>query len=159
MVSMVSADMLAGNSVSQEPVLFQAEKLCVRYNKPEQTLNIIWSGELSSEELREGYTCILEQVKVLKPVKWLLDLQMRSAIRREDQRWIFEHVFPEVLGIVNDDVFVAVVLPVFQMYDLVSELNGDELMQEGSFMIMHHFMYPEEAQRWLNEMHQIKSGS
>lgn len=156
---MVSAAILAENTVCQEPVLLQTEKLCVRYDKPKQTLHVVWNGELSSQELREGYTCILEFVKVLRPVKWLLDLQMRSAIRREDQRWVFGHFFPEVLGIVNDDVFVAVVLPIFQMYDLVSELSGDELMQEGSFMIMQHFMYPEEAQRWLNEMYQIKSGS
>ncbi|WP_266205417.1 hypothetical protein [Pontibacter kalidii] len=137
----------------------QTEKLRVTYERQEQTLRITWQGDVSSQELREGYNQIIELVRRLKPVKWQLDLQKRGTIKREDQRWIFEHVFPEVLAIVNDDVFVAVVLPVFLMHDLVSELNGDELMQEGNFLIMQHFMYPEQAQRWLNEMYQIKTGS
>ncbi|OKL41669.1 hypothetical protein [Pontibacter flavimaris] len=139
--------------------LLQTEKLAVCYDGQEETLLIEWRGEVSSQELREGYSQIIAQVRRLKPVKWQLDLQQRGTIKREDQRWIFEFVFPEVLAIVNDNVFVAVVLPVFLLHDLVSELNGDELMQEGNFLIMQHFMYPEQAQRWLNEMHQIKTGT
>ena len=138
--------------------LLSAPKLSVRYDTLEETLLVQWEGTVTSNELREGYTCLLELVRELRPVKWQLDLQTRSPIKREDQRWVFEFIFPKVLSLVKDDVFVAIVLPVSMIHELVSELTGDELMQEGNFLIMQHFMYPEEAQRWLNEMHLIKTG-
>ncbi|WP_276495751.1 hypothetical protein [Pontibacter litorisediminis] len=155
---MVDLNILAARPTGAE-VLLKTEKLSVCYEEGEQTLVVRWEGAVSSDELRSGYKEILEQVRRLKPVKWQLDLQKRGTICRQDQRWIFEYVFPEVLSIVNDDVFVAVVLPVFLMHDLVSELTGDELMQDGRFLIMQHFMYPEEGQRWLNEMQLIKMGT
>ncbi|SFF90673.1 hypothetical protein SAMN05421739_101328 [Pontibacter chinhatensis] len=139
--------------------LARTEKLLVCYHSSDETLLIQWEGSISSEELRSGYELILEQVRRFRPVKWLLDLQKRSTIRRDDQRWIFEQVFPEALQLVGDDIFVGVVLPVFLMHDLVSELTGDELIQQGNLMVMHHFMYPQEAQRWLNEMYLLKTGS
>lgn len=139
--------------------LCRTEKLLVCYSSAEDTLLIRWEGNITSEELRSGYEIIMEQVRRFRPVKWLLDLRKRSTIRRDDQRWIFEQVFPEALMLVGDDIFVAVILPVFLMHDLVSELTGDELIQQGNLMVMHHFMYPEEAQRWLNEMYLLKTGS
>ncbi|MCX2741818.1 hypothetical protein [Pontibacter anaerobius] len=159
MERIVGADMMAENPAGEVQDLLKTDKLRVRYAAQADTLFIYWEGAVSSEELKIGYTRIIELVRRLKPVKWQLDLQKRGTIRREDQRWVFEHVFPEVLSIVNDDVFIAVVLPVFLMHDLVSELSGDELMQDSNFLIMQHFMYPEEAQRWLNEMHLIKTGT
>ncbi|WP_299757346.1 hypothetical protein [uncultured Pontibacter sp.] len=138
--------------------LLKTDKLSVKYLKQEETLEICWEGDVTSDEFKYGYTQIIEHVKAFKPVKWQLNVQNRQSLRRADQRWVFEYVFPEVLKIVNDDVFVAVVVPVSSIYNLVGELDGDELMTGENFLIMQHFMYPEEAQRWLNEMCLIKYG-
>ena len=63
--------------------LARTEKLLVCYNSSDETLLIRWEGSISSEELRSGYGLIMEQVRRYRPVKWLLDLQKRSTIRRE----------------------------------------------------------------------------
>ncbi|TPE46017.1 hypothetical protein [Pontibacter mangrovi] len=136
--------------------LHQSGFFSLSYSEEDETLIVRWRGEVSSEELRNGYVLVMDHVRQLRVRKWQLDLQNRDTIRGEDQRWIFEHVFQEALRVLNCDIFVAVVLPVFLLDGLVSELSGDELMHDGNFLIMQHFMYREEAQRWLNEMHQPK---
>ncbi|PRY12380.1 hypothetical protein CLV24_108124 [Pontibacter ummariensis] len=128
------------------------DKLNVHYDQEQEILVVTWTGKVSSEELRKGYDLVMEQVMTHKPRKWLLDLQERDKVNREDQRWVFQHVFPNVLRVVGNDVFVAVILPVSLYPGIVKDLEGDELMCGGYFLIMDHFLYPEEAHRWLNGM-------
>lgn len=139
--------------------LIVLDKLFVGYLQQDETMVIEWEGEVDSSELRCGYSRIVEQVCLLKPRKLQINLLNRSRIKRADQRWIFKHIFPEVLRVVNDDVFVAVVLPVSSFHTLVSDLSGDELMYNNQFLILQHFLYPEEAQRWLNGMCLRNTGS
>lgn len=124
----------------------------VSFDAEDQVLLVNWEGGLSSDEIRNGYEVMVEQVRCYKPKKLLLDFHKRSIIRRTDQRWVFSTVFPQVLQTVGDNVFVAIVLPVVLYYGLVAEMNGDELMHENNFLIIHHSLYREEAYRWLNSM-------
>jgi hypothetical protein len=94
----------------------------------------------------------MEQIGYYKPQKLLLDFHNRVTIRRIDQRWVFSSIFPRILRTIGDNVFVAIVLPVALYHGLVAEMNGDELMHENSFLIIHHALYREEAYRWLNDM-------
>ena len=128
------------------------EQLLLRYDQEEQTFYIRWGGEVSSNELRQGYAHIMNMVITYKPQKWIMDLQNRSAIEKEDQQWVFKYVFPQVLRAINKNVFVAIVMPVFAYSSLVNEIDGDELMDGDNFMIIHHFLYQEESRRWLLEM-------
>lgn len=130
--------------------------LSVEYNALTETLEITWSGNAGGNNLCEGYSYLMEQVQAHRPTKWLLDLQHCSAISRRDQRWVFQHVFPEVLRQVGDDVFVAVLLPLDLYYGLIAGLQGDELMNGESFMIIQHFLFQQEAMRWLHEMEAMK---
>ncbi len=122
------------------------------YQETDEVLIVNWEGEMNSAEIRRGYKEVLSQVKLYKAKKILLDLNNRSFIRRKDQRWVFSTVFPEILRTIGDNVYVAIVLPVVLYYDLVGEMNGDELMQDNNFLIIHHAMYREEAFRWLETM-------
>lgn len=124
----------------------------VSFDAKDQVLLVNWEGELSSDDIRKGYEVMMEQVRFYKPQKLLLDFHKRGIIRRIDQRWVFSSVFPQVLHTVGDNVFVAIVLPVVLYYGLVAEMNGDELMHENNFLIIHHSLYREEAYRWLNSM-------
>ena len=128
------------------------ERLQLSYNQQEETLYIKWIGEVSSVELRQGYAHIMDMVWTYKPQKWILDLQHRVSIHRNDQQWVFKYIFPEVLRAVQRNVFVAIVLPVFAYNGLVNEIDGDELINGDNFLILHHFLYPEECRRWLQEM-------
>lgn len=134
-------------------------KLNICYNKATKTLEVAWRGSVESAEVREGYMQIKEIIKLYKPVKWILDLHLRDSLRREDQRWVFTHFFPEALRLTGSDIFVAFILPVHVSHELVQELNGDELMQEDHFMIINHFLYTEEAKRWLEECIAVKAGA
>lgn len=128
------------------------DSLLLSYNQEEETLYIKWVGKVSSVELRQGYTHIMHMVRTYKPQKWVLDLQNRLSIDKDDQQWVFKYIFPEVLRAVQKNVFIAVVMPVFAYNSLVDEINGDELMDGENFLIMHHFLYPEESRRWLKQM-------
>ncbi|ARS35243.1 hypothetical protein [Pontibacter actiniarum] len=139
--------------------LHASDKLDIAYNAEEETLLVHWEGEASTAEIKAGYDWIISVVRELKPKKWLLDFHKRNAIRRRDQRWVFKEVFPEVLRQVKDDVFVAVVLPVTLLHGLVADLDGDELMDGNNFLIIQHFLYQEEGQRWLNEMYRFKQAA
>ena len=137
-------------SVASNPSMF--------YDEQEETFVIRWEGKVDKSDIHAGYAQVLEHVKNLKPKKWLLDLKNRHTIRREDQLWVFQHVFPEVLRLIGDDVFVAVVLPLTLYHGLVEDLNGDEMMDNNNFLIMQQFLYEEEAQRWLSHMQLLKKG-
>lgn len=126
--------------------------LDLSFDAENRVLIVNWQGELSSEDIRAGYDLVMEQVQSYKPQKLLLDFQKRLMIRRKDQRWVFSTIFPHILRTVGDNVFVAIVLPVSLYYGLVGEMNGDELMHENNFLIIHHALYREEAYRWLNTM-------
>ncbi|WP_162055867.1 hypothetical protein [Pontibacter pamirensis] len=123
------------------------------FDKVNQVLVVNWEGELSSDEIRKGYDILMEEVRIHKPKKLLLDFHKRGTIRRSDQRWVFSTVFPNILRTIGETVFVAIVLPVTLYCGLVGEMNGDELMDENNFLIIHHALYREEAYRWLNTMH------
>lgn len=128
------------------------ERLSLRYEQDEETLYIKWEGAVSSNELRQGYAHIMNMVWAYKPQKWVLDLQHRVSIEKDDQQWVFKYIFPEVLRAVQKNVFVAIVMPVFAYSSLVNEIDGDELMDGDNFMIINHFLYQEESRRWLHEM-------
>ncbi|MDX5417929.1 MAG: hypothetical protein LPK09_01845 [Hymenobacteraceae bacterium] len=128
------------------------ERLSLSYNQEEETLYIKWEGAVSSAELRQGYAHVMNMVFTYRPQKWILDLQSRVSIEKDDQQWVFKYIFPEVLRAVRKNVFVAVVIPVFAYDSLVNEIDGDELMDGGNFMIINHFLFKEESRRWLQEM-------
>lgn len=125
------------------------KKLYTFYDKTNRVLHIVWKGAVSSEEVKKGYQYILELVAAYKPTKWLLDLREREVISRTDQRWIFKNIFPEVLREVQQNVFIAVILPVYAYPSITNNLDGDELMYEDNFLILNEFLYSAEAKRWL----------
>ncbi|WP_347159112.1 hypothetical protein [Pontibacter chitinilyticus] len=127
-------------------------KLSINYQEEERVLQVLWEGQVTSAEVRNGYKKIIDLVRQYKPTKWLLDLHNRELIKREDQRWVFTHVYPQALQLIQQTVFVAIILPVYSYHSLVNELNGDELMHGDNFLIMNHFLYQEEARRWLQNM-------
>jgi hypothetical protein len=131
-------------------------RLMLSYCHSEETLYIKWEGAVSSMELRQGYAHIMDMVFCYKPQKWVLDLQNRISIDKDDQQWVFKYIFPEVLRAVQKDVFVAVIMPVFAYNSLVNEIDGDELIDGENFMIINHFLYQEESRRWLSEMTRVE---
>ncbi len=133
------------------------DKLSARFEEESQTLIITWQGAVSSAEIRQGYAYVMELIQYYKPHKWLMDLQQREIIKRADQRWVFTHFFPEALRLLKSDIFVAIILPVYSFHGLVSELDGDELMQGDNFLIINHFLYHEEARRWLESRKELRA--
>ena len=127
--------------------------ISVLFDAVNHVLVINWEGKPGSAEIRKGYNMIVEEVRKYKPKKILLDLHRRGTISRCDQRWVFSTIFPQVLRILAANIFVAVILPVTLYTGLVVEMDGDELMYENHFFIIHHCLYREEAYRWLNSMH------
>lgn len=131
---------------------FCVENLSVSYDADKKVLLVNWEGEVSSSSIRKGYNIVMQQVKLLRPRKILMDFHNRFSIRRRDQRWVFSTFFPEVLRTVGDNLFVAIVLPVALYHGLVADMSGDELMHNNNFLIIHHSLYREEAFRWLETM-------
>lgn len=131
---------------------FCVENMHVSYDAYSKVLLVNWEGEVSSTIIKNGYDVVMQQVNLLRPNKILLDFHNRFAIRRRDQRWVFSTVFPEILRMVGDNVFVAIVLPVALYHGLVADMSGDELMQNNNFLIIHHCLYREEGFRWLESM-------
>ncbi len=131
------------------------ENLDISYDADNEVLVVNWEGEINSECIRNGYTLLMKRVQLLRPRKILLDFHNRLSIRRRDQRWVFSYVFPNILSTVGDNVFLAIVLPVELYHGLVTDINGDELMNGNDFLIIHHALYRAEAIRWLNDMEAI----
>ncbi|MFD2245166.1 hypothetical protein [Pontibacter ruber] len=131
-------------------------KLEASYDQDSETLNIRWKGEVRSEEIKRGYASIMQMVRHYKPRKWVLNLQERDGVKRDDQRWVFKYVFPRALRAVNDDIFLAVILPVHAYHSVLTDIDGDELIVEDKFLVLQHFLYPEEGKRWLESMVEMK---
>lgn len=128
------------------------ENLNVLYNPVTRILHVKWQGEVGTKEFREGYTHILRMVRVYKPSKWILDLQNREMIRKEDQSWVFKNIFPQILRMLQRDVFIAVILPVYLYESLIHDMDGDDFIDNGNLLILNHFLYYEESLRWLEEV-------
>ncbi len=124
-------------------------KLYTFFDKTSSILHIAWRGAVSSEEVKEGYRHILELVAAYKPTMWMLDLREREAIARTVQQWVFKNIFPEVLRVVQQNVFIAILLPVHLFPSVINNLDGDELIYEDNLIILNEFLYEAEAQRWL----------
>lgn len=129
--------------------LIISDKLSVYYYATSNTLIIKWVGKVSSLELRNGYAQVLKIVEQYRPDKWLLDLSKRERVRKADQKWVFENVFAKSLKMLDSDIFISVVLSVYAFRELVGQLNGDEMIQNGNLLVMQDFLYEEEAWRWL----------
>ncbi|MHA6247985.1 hypothetical protein ACXYMU_08630 [Pontibacter sp. CAU 1760] len=127
----------------------------IHYDSTEEVLVVKWKGDVDSTDVRAGYRLLLQEVYTYKPRKMLLDFQHRHRIRRNDQQWVFGSVFPEMLRLVGDTVFMAIVLPITMYYGLVADMNGDELMQDNNFLIIQHTLYQQEAFRWLRNMQPV----
>ncbi|NEM97837.1 hypothetical protein [Pontibacter burrus] len=128
--------------------------LTVYFDYENQVLYIKWEGSVNTREFRDGYVHVLRLVQLYKPTKWVLDLQKRDGIQKKDQIWVFRHIFPKVLRLVREDVFVAVILPVNLYESILHDLDGDDMIFEDKVMLLQHFLYHEEGLRWLNEMQQ-----
>lgn len=128
----------------------------VAFESDTETLVVRWEEAISSEELKAGYTTLLKIVSELKPRKWLIDLHMREQIRSIDRLWIVRNVFSKALQMVNRDIFIAEILPVYYYHTLVNELDGDELISNGNLIIINQFLYEEEGRRWLEHATALK---
>lgn len=129
------------------------DNLEVFYNTSTEILHVKWHGEVGTKEFREGYSHILRMVRIHKPAKWILDLKNRQLIRKEDQIWVFKNIFPQILRLLKQDVFIAVILPVYLYESLIHDLDGDDFIDNDNLLIMNHFLYYEECLRWLAEVH------
>lgn len=157
-----STKLMTGDRITQAEALpgtpeksgltYKLDNLDVAYGADNEVLVVNWEGEISSKDIRIGYKIVLQQVEMHKPQKLLLDFHNRVSIKRRDQRWVFSTVFPSILRVVGNNVFVAIVLPVELYHGLVTDINGDELMQNNNFLIIHHSLYREEGFRWLESM-------
>ncbi|NDK55459.1 hypothetical protein [Pontibacter fetidus] len=128
------------------------ENLKVLYHPATGILHVKWQGQVGTKEFREGYTHILRMVRVYKPSKWILDLQNRELIHKDDQLWVFKNIFPQILRMLQQDVFIAVILPVYLYESLIHDMDGDDFIDNGNLLIMNHFLYYEESLRWLEEV-------
>ncbi len=132
--------------------LTYADKVHATYDAGSNMLFVEWQGEVDTEEVKAGYQQILEMAQHFRPNRWVLDLRNRETIKREDQRWVIKNIFSRALQLLECDIFVAIVVPVYFFHTLVNELDGDELMYEDNFMIINHYMYKEEGLRWLESI-------
>jgi hypothetical protein len=132
-------------------------KLEASYDNDSETLHIRWKGEVHTDEIKRGYARIMQMVRLYKPRKWMLNLQERDAVKSDDQRWVFKYVFPKALRTVKDDIFLAVILPVHAYHSVLSDIDGDELIDDDNFLVLHHCLYPEEGRRWLESMAEMKA--
>ena len=124
-------------------------KLTAMYDPQSGILSITWKGEVNSFELRQGYMRITELVRLHKPQKWFLNLRDRSEVSEEDRRWIFKYIFPKALRIVGENIYLAVLLPVYAYQGLIHYLSGDELIYKDNFMIIEHFLLQDDSMNWL----------
>ncbi|WP_242928304.1 hypothetical protein [Pontibacter vulgaris] len=127
-------------------------KLHSKYDASKNMLFIEWHGEVSSADVKFGYYKVIEMVKHFKPNRWVLDLRNRESIKREDQLWVIKHIFSQALRLLQCNIFVAIILPVYSFQSLVSELDGDELIYNDNFLIINHYLYIEESLRWLESI-------
>ncbi|MCC9136008.1 hypothetical protein ACFSKU_16175 [Pontibacter silvestris] len=135
------------------------DKLYIEYQVETSTLVIGWEGDVTSKEIRDGYKLVLDLVHMYKPNKWVLDLTKREFIKGKDRRWVFTNIFSKALRFLNEDIFVAIIQPVDTFQNLVSELQGDELMYNENFLIINHFLYQEAGKRWLDEMSRLNKSA
>ncbi|WP_162426194.1 hypothetical protein [Pontibacter pudoricolor] len=150
MIQAYSKQIAAGFSDPSDEYL--TENLQVIYSTSTEILHVKWFGEVGSKEFRDGYSHILRMVRVHKPSKWILDLSNRELINKEDQHWVFKNIFPQILRMLKQDVFIAVILPVPLYESLIHNIDGDDFIDNDNLLIMNHFLYYEESLRWLAEV-------
>lgn len=129
-------------------IYFQNEAVTITYDDELQLGSAIWNGFLSSEEFRDCIETCLRLMEERKPLRWLGDNRKLRAIRKTDQDWFAEHVFPRLAvssvrrnaSIVSEDLFNK--MAVEQLIKRAKNL-GD--------MVIKEFDTKEEAMEWLKQ--------
>jgi len=140
---------ILGTTIPEE--LHLSNNLQLTYNAADGIMHVKWQGEVTSQEFKKGYTQLLKIVRLYKPYKWILDLQHRENISKEDKLWVFKYIFPQMLRLLQRDIFIAIILPVYQYETIIHDFDGDNFIDNNNLLIMQHFLYLEESLRWLQE--------
>ncbi len=126
---------------------YQDKVVTITYDEEQQLGKAVWLGFLTSKEFRAAIEKCLDLMETHKPLRWLGDNRKLRAIRKSDQDWFAEHVFPRLAAsslrrnasIVSEDMFNR--MAVEQLIKRADDL-GD--------MVLKDFDTEEEALAWLS---------
>lgn len=94
--------------------IYLQEKFVTIYLDREHNLGkAIWNGFLTSEEYRQGAQICLDLIYNQSLSKWLADNRKMKAIRKQDQEWTLQYIFPKLARsplrkmatLVSEDIF------------------------------------------------------
>lgn len=127
---------------------FQNHVVTVTYDKELQLGIAVWNGFLTSAEFKEAIEKCLQLMEEYQPLRWLGDNRKLRAIRKADQDWFAESVFPRLAAsslrrnasVVSEDLFNR--MAVEQLVKRAENL-GD--------MIIKEFDNEEEAMAWVTQ--------
>jgi hypothetical protein len=127
---------------------FQNHVVTITYDEELQLGKAVWKGFLSSSEFREAIEICVQLMEEHKPLRWLGDNRKLRAIRKADQEWFAESIFPKLAAstlrrngaIVSEDLFNR--MAVEQLVKRAKKL-GD--------MVIKEFDNEDEAIAWIKE--------
>lgn len=129
-------------------VYFQNHVVTITYDQELQLGKAVWKGFLTSSEFREATGKCMQLIEEYQPLRWLGDNRKLRAIRKADQEWFAESIFPKLAAstlrrnaaIVSEDLFNR--MAVEQLVKRAQNL-GD--------MVIKEFDNEEEAIAWVSE--------
>lgn len=128
----------------------QKPNFSVCFEPANSLIRINWQGQVSEDELKQGYASALEVLKKNPVQRILIDHSRRQLQQSSNPDAFFQAMFNEALKIIGNTVFLAMVVPP-EEYFLTSETNL--LARFGravnEYVIVERFIARPEAEAWL----------
>ena len=128
----------------------QKPNFSVCFEPANSLIRIIWQGEVSEQELKEGYELALETLRENPVKRLLIDQSRRKLQMQESPEQLFETLFNEALKLIGHTFFLALVVSKEEYFltDEASRFCHYEI-PVNNFVIRECFLTKEEAEAWL----------
>lgn len=125
----------------------------ISYKPETQQLSIFWQGNTTYADLQNGYGQAMEIIKTKPVTRILLGLSQRKLIADQNPNTLFTAIFVELLGIVSQPLFTALIVPAEEYFLSDEDARFEDMKHiSNEFIITKLFPSQSTAQAWLDSV-------
>ena len=131
-------------------LIYNSESFLVKYNQVQDTIMLDCLKKLHLNEFKEGMDEALLYATGHQIKRWVLNVEKIGNLEEEQESWLQYHLYPQLMGSLGADNFIAVVLSEKCYHALLVESGRLGLKSYNTFIKLNTFHAEEDALLWLS---------
>lgn len=134
-------------------VVLDTPYVYVDYQKEARTLSITWLKKPVTASFREVYLQALAFVgNHPDTTLYCTNLTHIGPLEREQENWLNQEYYPKVYGIIQDEIYAAIVFSDAHFKAIVSNYQLPAAFVQPDFINFNYFTSQHEAMTWLEDV-------